>query len=197
MPAKRPKARPRSAVIVVNRPKHPAKRRHYSRSNPPALSGMGALDRVISGVVGGLIILGTEVGTRLIRGRVFGMPAGTMLAGVTEVAVSTTAGLAAAHFVGEQTGQRIIDAGFASVMRATAKQLKAPIVADVLSDDTRRQNFVVRGGRVFPAGRPPVSGYVRGRMDGYVPGARRAPGVDRLGGYVRGTEAAAVTQVNV
>jgi hypothetical protein len=186
------KARPRARVVIVNKP---AKRRHMVRRAGGFVRK--SIGRIGSGLVGGFTILTTEVGTRLIRSRVLGMPAGTLLSGLTEVAISTTAGLTAAHFIGEETGQRIIDAGFASVMRATAKQLKAPIVADALSDDVRRQNFVVRGGRVFPVRGEPVNGYVRGRMDGYVPGARRAAGLDRLGGYVRGGEAAAVAQANL
>jgi hypothetical protein len=53
----------------------------------------GALGRVTRGVVGGFVIVSTEAGTRLIRSRVLGMPAGTLLSGAAELAISTTAGL--------------------------------------------------------------------------------------------------------
>jgi hypothetical protein len=115
----------------------------------------------------------------MIRSRVLGMPAGTLLSGATEVAISTAAGIVAERFVGERLAQTIIDAGFASVIRATVKQLKTPWVAEALADDTRRQNFVIRGGRAFPA----VNGYVAGRMNGYVGGRGN---VIPLGGYVGG-----------
>jgi hypothetical protein len=116
------------------------------------------------------------------------MPAGTLLSGAAELAISTTAGLLSRRWIGERLAQTIIDAGFASVIRATAKQLKAPIVADALADDSRRANFVIRpGGRVVAANRGNLGGYVGGgRLNGYVTGGG---GADALGGYVAGSAA--------
>lgn len=135
------------------------------------------MERVTQGLVGGGVIVATEIGTRLIRKRVLNMTAGTLIAGATEVGISTAAGLLAERFVGPRIAQLIIDGGFASVIRVTLKQLgnvpaAAPgtLWADALGDAPR--NFVIRDGRVFPA-RGRLTGYVRGAqpLGGYVPGA--------------------------
>jgi len=173
--------------VIVNPPKHRRIARHR-RTNPPAFSIGGVVSRLMNGAIGGATIVATEVGTRMIRSRVLGIPAGTLMAGAVELGISSAAGIAAEQFLGGRTGERfgqlIVDAGFASIIRATAKQMKAPWVAEALSDDTRRLNYVVRGGRVIP-----LDGYVPGRdlarLNGYVPGRRPA-----LGGYVPGNGAA-------
>lgn len=184
-PRKRSKRR-RAAVVVVNRPRR--RSRHGGRRNPPVMSVAGVLERGFNGALGGATIVATEIGARAVRGKVFKMPAGELLSGATELGLTTAAGLAVEHFVGGRAGQRygqlIIDAGAASVIRATIKQMKAPWVADVLGDDTRRLPYVIdRNGRVMP--RAAVNGYVggadRARMNGYVPGGRPP-----LGGYVPG-----------
>lgn len=173
------KARRRS-VVVINRPRHHTRRRHR-RSNP-MLSVRGILPRLWTGAIDGGIIVATEAGTRLIRKRVLNMTAGSLLSGAAELAISTTAGILAGHFINQHVGQTIIDGGFASVIRATVKQSQAPWVADALSDDGRRNFTVTRDGRV-----------VRGsRMSGYVPGVTPAAPA-RLNGYVPGTPAARPT----
>jgi len=190
--AKRKSAkRPRSAVVIVN----PPKRRHHRRRNP----NLGAYVReagsmVMNGAIGGVVIVATEAGTRLIRKRALGMSAGTLLAGVTEVSISTTAGLAANHLlpgrIGARVGQLIIDAGFASVIRATVKQSQAPWVSDALADDGPQRLYVVRNGRTVR--RDAMGGYVAGAqpvLNGYVGGGR---GRVVLGGYVDGAADQAV-----
>ena len=185
--AKKRKAAPRrakSAVAIVNSPKKHRRRRR----NPPAFSIGGATARVTQGVIGGAVIVATEAGTRLIRKRLLNMTAGEMLSGLTEVGISTAAGLVAERFVGARIAQTIIDAGFASVIRSTLKQIKDPTLAiwvrDALGDGGR--NFVIRGGRAFPAG--------GGRMSGYVPGGRTGAA---LGGYVAGSGGAMSAMSNL
>ncbi len=191
---KKRRAVARRSVVLINSPKRRNSRRGHRR-NPPALSVAGALGRVTAGAMGGATIVATEIAQRLIRGRALGMKAGELLSDAVELGVSTAAGLAAEHFLGGNTGARygqlIVDAGFASVLRARIKQSKAPWVADALADDGRRMNFEVRNGRVI--GRGSVNGYVPGRapannvaLNGYVPGREQRP----LGGYVPGAGAA-------
>jgi hypothetical protein len=176
----------RSAVVIVNPPKH-RRRRHVRRN--PRLSLGHVLSSAGNGLIGGGTIVATEVGTRLIRARLLKMPAGTMLSGLTEVVISTTAGVLAGQWLGDRIGQLIVDAGFASVFRATAKQMKTPLVSDALSDDGRL-SYTIRDGRVvrnagmgaYVAGR----GAAAARLNGYVPGRQQRP----LGGYVPGSGAA-------
>lgn len=181
------KRRRSSALVIVNRPKA---RRARRRRNP----NLGALVReatgmVMAGALGGAVIVATEAGTRLIRKRALGMPAGTLIAGATEVGISTTAGLLANHLlpgrIGTRVGQLVIDAGFASVMRAMVKQSSAPWIADALADDGPSRVYVVRNGRTVR--RPAMGGYVRGAappLNGYVPGTN---GRAALGNYVSGS----------
>jgi hypothetical protein len=190
------RARPRSSVVIVNPPK---KRRHVARRrNPPDLGAYikdGGL-MIVHGAIGGTVIVATEAGTRLIRKRVLGMTAGTLLAGAAELGISTTAGLLAHHLLpepmGERAGQLIVDAGFASVIRATVKQSSAPWVSDALADDGPQKMFIVRNNRVVR--RSAMGGYVSGattpaRLNGYVPGASSRPA---LGGYVPGNGSAEI-----
>lgn len=189
--------RARPKVVLINRPRKRSGRR---RNNPPVASLAGVLGTVIDGAIGGATIVATEVGTKLLRGRVLKMAPGQMLSGLTEVGISTTAGLLTKYFVrgrwGERLGQLMVDAGFASVTRAMLKQItvngaKPKWVTDLLGNDAR-QNFVVRDGRVFAAN-DRMAGYVTGnaRLNGYVPGARSAA----LGGYVRGNGMAEMAAV--
>jgi len=155
----------RRSVAVANPPRR--RRRHR---NPPMMNDI--MGRLMSGAVGGLTIVATEAGTRLIRSRALGMPAGTLLSGATELGISTGAGLLAGKFLGTETGQRVIDAGFASVIRAAVKQLGVPLISDALGDDGGGRRYVIRNGRALPR-----------RLNGYVAGPARTVA---LGGYVSG-----------
>jgi hypothetical protein len=195
---KKRRAGGRTAVVLVNRP---AKRSVRHRRNPPRMRlNVGSITNTLTqGVIGGSIIVATEAGTRLIRSRVLRMSAGTLAAGLTEVGISTAAGIAAGRFLGQSTGQRIVDAGFASVIRATLKQFGhvmpgTGLVAEALGDDGSPRNFVIRNGRVFP--RAPLGGYTSGgsRLSGYVPGS--SGNRTTLGGYVPGASAAVASAMN-
>lgn len=187
------KARRRSTAVVLVNPAH-RKRRHSARRRNPDFGAYvhEAVGMVLNGAIGGAVIVATEASARLIRKRALGMPAGTLIAGGTELGITTTAGILAHHFLpgnlGARAGQLIVDAGFASVMRAMVKQSSAPWVSDALADDGAKP-FVVRNGRVIRRGA--MGGYVPGaaaaRMNGYVPGARAA--APALGGYVAGNGA--------
>jgi hypothetical protein len=176
---------PGRSVIVVNSPRRGGKRRKgVARRNPPPLSIAGALSRAWQGVIGGFVINATEVGTKLVRGKVFKMPAGETLSTLTEVGLAAGAGIAAELAIGgpmgARVGQLVIDAGFASAGRTMLKQLKSPPkwLADSLGDDGPRRNFRVENGRVvamdgvYVGGSDALAGQVRGRRS--------------LGGYVRG-----------
>lgn len=184
--------RPGTRLVIVNPPTK--KRRHAHRRRNPDLGAYvhQALGMVLNGAIGGTVIVLTEAGTRLIRKRALNMPAGTLIAGATELGISTTAGILANHFLpgnmGARAGQLIVDAGFASVIRATVKQSSAPWVADALADDGPQKMYVVRNGKVM---RRAMGGYVAGsapaRLNGYVAGSRPAA---QLGGYVAGNGSA-------
>lgn len=183
------RARPRTAVVLVNSPK---KRRGVRRRNPDLGAYVSsAVTKVMHGAIGGGVIVGTELGTRYVRKRVFGMSAGTAAAAVTELAISSTAGVAAEYVlpasIAARTSQLIVDAGFASVYRSVLKQMAPQAVADVLGDDGPRRVFVVRNGQVvrradamgsYVGGPAPVAA----RLNGYVAGGRR----QALGQYVAG-----------
>lgn len=177
----------RSRVVIVNRPKQNRPRRRSSgRRNPPVFSIGGILERSFNGALGGATIVATEIAARMIRGRALGMKAGELLSGATELGITTAAGLLVEKMLGGRAGDRygqlIVDAGFASIIRATVKGSKAAWVSDALADDTRRQMFTIRDGNTVR-----LNGYVPGRapLNGYVGGARPP-----LGGYVPGNGAA-------
>lgn len=141
------------------------------------------------GLIGGTVITATEIVTRLIRKRVLGMPAGSLVANATELGISTGLGLIAQHTLpapyADRGGQLIIDGGVASVERSLLKSTGWAFVSDALADDGPRKVYVVRNGKVIK--RDAMAGYVKGganaRMNGYVSGR---DGKASLGGYVRG-----------
>lgn len=159
----------RTAVVVAR--SNPPRRRRHARRNPPFSIG-GIVNRATAGAVGGAVILATEVGTKLARSRLLGMPAGTITAGLTEAGVGLGASVLGEKFVGPRVAQLIADATFASIFRTTVKQLGISAVNDVLSDTPKA--FAIRNGRVVRRG---------GAVNGYVGGAR-------LGQYVGGASPA-------
>ena len=154
----------RSHVGIVKTRRRSTRR----RSNPPAFSVSGLISRATQGAIGGGVIVATEMGTRLLRSRVFGMPAGTLSAGAVELGSGIAAGVLGEKFVGSHIASMIIAGAFASVIRTTVKQSTSPLVQEALAD--RPRNCVIRNGRAFRA----VNGYVPGRLNGYVPGAAAA-----------------------
>jgi hypothetical protein len=98
------------------------------------------------------------------------MTAGTTLASATELGIATAIGILGERVVGRQIARDMLIGGYAGVLRATAKQLGVPLVAEALSDDGPRVIRVNGARRLSGYGAP-------SRLSGYA-----APGMDRLAG---------------
>lgn len=130
-------------------------RRRTYRRNP--FGGRGLVGQVTNlakeGVIGGVTVVAGEAATRLVRGRVLGMAAGQTLSSVAEAGIAVAGGLVVERMFGRQAGRDFVVGGVAGILRATAKQLGVPFVADALADD---------GGRIILPRNRAVAGYVRG-----------------------------------
>lgn len=136
------------------------------------------INRVKNGAINGVAIVAGEAGSRLIRSRLLGMPAGTLLAGGVEFAAATALGIVAEKVAGPQIGGSVTSGGFAGVIRAAAKQFNIPFVAEALGDEGGTRRFIIRGGRVLPAPGKRLAGYVGNgqRLAGYVGNGQRLAG---------------------
>jgi hypothetical protein len=165
--ARRPKSRARRRRVYAANPAHRTRRR-YRRN--PGFSVNRIIEQVKDGAIGAVAVVGGEAVTRLTRSRVLSMTAGTTLASATELGIATAIGILGERVVGRQIARDMLIGGYAGVLRATAKQLGVPLVAEALSDDGPRVIRVNGARRLSGYGAP-------SRLSGYA-----APGMDRLAG---------------